>query len=209
MVNGYASNPNKDNFLAMLSNNNRGEELCYYGELYLYKESENTGSSSNYEYHMGYSRGSDLTFTCEETGYYYICINRDSYASLTSPHYSYSNYQPRYTEYDSLIENYIINRDWYYDAYCNIDGSDITGDQTFENPYYNSENEDSPSEVTVTGPVLFNFTPDWDGTEDGAYTGTTIESHAEDTNGNWLLNQNKKIPYRWGNVYYHMFLSTN
>ena len=208
MVNGNPSNPNRDYFLA-----NHNQELCYYGELYVFPETEEPWKSTDYTKLMYNSMSYDLTFECTKTGYYYICINRNATASLTNPHYN-DQYDPRYSEDVTSVDYNALRRDWYYDAYCNIDGSDITGNVSFEYEYTDDSDPDNPQTVTVpvtvSGPILFNFTPNWNGTEDGEYTGISIDyTHKEDESGNWLMNPNPKIPYRWGNVYYHLFCSTN
>lgn len=213
MANGYINENagSRNPYYNNLMSGSNWKEACYYGELYLYKEGvdyQGSSSSSDYEFKISYNAITDATveYDCWETGYYYICVNRASYATLNAGHDALYNdaYNVRYNT-DVTEWNYDIVRDWYFDAYCNWDGTDIIGTVDFENPYWDSEDNTSPQYVQIVDePILFY--PYWDGTADGAYTGTNYSSHVIVDGSSWQMNNSPRVPYRWGNVYYHIYM---
>jgi len=188
-ANGYYNNPYLSKTVTY------GNELCYYGQLYVYDADRGDPqylSNSSYTNYISYN-GSSATINCNKSGYYYICVNRDATADCNV----HTN-----TGYNPITDD---GYDWYYDAYCKLDETDFEGDCTFANPYYDDTDDSSPAEVDVTNWPLF-FYPNWNETADGSYTDVDYGSHVYDDSGNPLMNPNPQIPYRWGRVYYHIYM---
>lgn len=192
-VNGNKENAYRDDFLAAAQASYWSPDLCYYGQLYLIDADEDTWSTENYVRVINYDDSGNVEYTPSKTGYYYICTNRDATANLNV----HTN-----TGYNPITDN---GYDWYYDAYRKLDGTDFEGDCTFANPYYDDTDGSSPAEVDVTNWPLF-FYPNWNGTADGSYSDVDYGSHVYDDSGNPLMNPNPQIPYRQGNVYYHIYM---
>ena len=184
-VNGY--NSYRDVFLSAAQASGWRPNLCYYGQLYLIDADESTWSTQNYARVINYDDSGNVEYTPSKTGYYYICTNRDTTANLLNNHTN--------NGYDPITDD---GYDWYYDAYCDLDGNDIMTSIT--NQYYDSTDVDSPQTVDV--PTLFEYT--FNGTADGTFT-IDYTTHVM-VNGSPKLNPNKCIPYCRGNVYYHIYM---
>ncbi len=205
-VNGYGLNPNRDLFLTGAQNSGWRPNLCYYGKLYLIDADEDTWSTKSYKAVLDYNDSSE-SFTCNKTGYYYICTNRDSTASI----YAQDDEYDPFTESSSSLSYELVRRDWYWDAYCNWDGSDYVG--WVDNPYYNENDASYGPDGWDDIPLLYNYSIDtsaspYDIITDtiGTYSHKIINNPGSDDDGLWAINPNRCIPYRWGNVYYHIYM---
>ena len=204
-VNGYNSNTNTALFLE----NHKWATLCYYGHLYIVDADEDVWHTQTYEEHL-YNYNENATYECTKTGYYYICANRPESASVMGAHYG-SGYKPLHSETESIPDGMYdtFTRDWYYDAYCNWNGSDIL--ETVYNPYYvDLTDPDNPvynlPESWDNIPALFEYVID-DSTDPYEITPQVDdEHHRTDASGNWVMNGSKHIPYHWGYVYYHIYM---
>ena len=202
-VNGY--NSNRDVFLSAAQASGWSPDLCYYGQLYLIDADEDTWSTDNYARVINYNDSGNVEYTPSKTGYYYICTNRDATANLNV--HTNSDHNPI-----SSSNSY----DWYYDAYCDLDGNDIynTSTSSVPNPTYNPDDPDdpdtNPANIDVYLPALFDYATDAEGkiildTNDSDYAQINYNNHKTE-DGYPLLNPDCCIPYRWGNVYYHIYM---
>ncbi len=203
---GYSLNSYRDSWFTHTADDN---EICYYAQLYVFDADSgdpNTNSLSSYTARITYS-GTIATINCSKSGYYYICVNRpDNYdADIMYP--QSAAYDPRYDEDDPYYNEFPnlsyaqLTRDWYYDAYCLWNGNNYV--ETVENPDYDSEDDSHGDEYVDNVPVLFDYT-----IVDGVLTSSSIyaANHKTDTNGFWVMNPNPRVPYRWGNIYYHIYM---
>lgn len=205
-VNGYNSNTNTALFLE----NHKWATLCYYGHLYIVDADEDVWHTQTYEEHL-YNYNENATYDCSKTGYYYICANRPESASVMGAHYG-SGYKPLHSETESIPDGMYdtFTRDWYYDAYCNWDGSDIL--ETIPNEYYDANDSSFGPEYWEDIPALFTYDITGNPNDTENPTAYDIEysisasTHREDDEGNWVMNGSKHIPYHWGNVIYHIYM---
>lgn len=208
---GYSLNSYRDSWFTHTADDN---EICYYAQLYVFDADSgdpNTNSLSSYTARITYS-GTIATIDCTKSGYYYICVNRpDNYdADIMYP--QSAAYDPRYGEYDEddFYDDFPngtyaqLTRDWYYDAYCLWSGAAYM--ETVLNPDYNPNDEAYGPQYVDNVPVLFNYTIS-NGIVTSSVTSTTHNEISSGTDaGFWVMNPNPRVPYRWGNVYYHIYM---
>ena len=209
---GYALNSYRDSWFT-----NTNNKICYYGQLYVFDADSGdpkTNSLNSYTARITYS-GTIATIDCTKSGYYYICVNRPDNDTADIMYPQSAAYDPRYGEYDEddFYDDFTngtyaqLTRDWYYDAYCLWDGSPYLG--VVANPVYDPNDAETGPASWSDIPVLFNYTID-----NTLHTCTPVTAAGNTHNvisggddaGFWVMNPNPRVPYRWGNVYYHIYM---